>query len=63
MHLAIQVACFDVIVDCITNMIGRLFNAHIVKSTPNNMEKTGFLDIYSDVNVTLYFCICFHLVA
>ena len=34
--LAIQVACFDAIFDCITNMIGRLFNLHIVKSTPNN---------------------------
>ena len=35
-YLAIQVACFDAIFDCITNMIGRLFNMHIVKSTPNN---------------------------
>ena len=35
-YLAIQVACFDAIFDCITNMIGRLFNLHIVKSTPNN---------------------------
>ena len=31
-YLAIQVACFDAIFDCITNMIGRLFNLHIVKS-------------------------------
>ena len=65
MYLAIQVACFDAIFDCITNMIGRLFNLHIVKSTPNNpnMKKTGFLDLYSDVNVTFYVFICFHLVA
>ena len=44
-HLAIQVACFDAIFDCITNMIGRLFNLHIVKSTPNNQtwERRGFL--------------------
>ena len=35
-YLAIQVACFDAIFGCITNMIGRLFNLHIVKSTPNN---------------------------
>ena len=35
-YLAIQVACFGAIFDCITNMIGRLFNLHIVKSTPNN---------------------------
>ena len=35
-YLAIQVACFDAIFDCIANMIGRLFNLHIVKSTPNN---------------------------
>ena len=35
-YLAIQVACFDAIFDCITNMIGRLFNLHIVKSTLNN---------------------------
>ena len=27
------------------------------------MEKTGFLDLYSDVNVTFYVFICFHLVA
>ena len=64
MHLAIQVACFDAIFDCIMNMIGRLFNLHIVKSTPNNqnMEKPGFLDLYSDVNITFYVFICFHLV-
>ena len=43
--LAIQVACFDAMFDCITNMIGRLFNLHIVKSTPNNQtwERLGFL--------------------
>ena len=35
-YLAIQVACFDAIFDYITNMIGRLFHLHIVKSTPNN---------------------------
>ena len=33
MYLAIQVACFDAIFDCITDVIGRLFNLHIVKST------------------------------
>ena len=64
MYISIQVACFDAIFDCITTMIGRLFNLHIVKSTPikPNMEKTGFLDLYSDVNVTVYVFICFHLV-
>ena len=36
-YLAIQVACFDAIFDCITNLIGRLFNLQIVKSTPNNL--------------------------
>ena len=35
-YLAIQVACLDAIFDCISNIIGRLFNLHIVKSTPNN---------------------------
>ena len=40
-YLAIQVACFGAIFDCITNMIGRLFNLYIV-------------DLYSDVNVTFY---------
>ena len=35
-YLAIQVACFDAIFDCIKNMIGRLFDLHIVKSTQNN---------------------------
>ena len=50
-YIAIQVACFDAILDCITNMIGCLLNLHIVKSTPNNrnMEMMGFLDLYSDV--------------
>ena len=45
MHLAIQLACFDTIFDCITNMIGRLFDLHIVKSTPNDQtwERGGFL--------------------
>ena len=64
-YLAIQVACFDAIFDFITNTIGRLFNLHIVKSTPNNQtwKKTGFLYLYSDVNVTFYVFICFHLVA
>ena len=59
-YLAIQVACFDAIFDCITNMIGRLFNLHIVKSTQNNQawEKAGFLDLYSDVNVTFNVFIC-----
>ena len=54
-YLAIQVARFDAIFDCITNMIGRLFSLHIVKSTPNNkiLKKTGVLDLYSDVNVTV----------
>ena len=44
-YLAIQVAYFDAIFDCITIMIGRLFNLHIVKSTPNNQtwKKRGFL--------------------
>ena len=64
-YLAIQVAYFDAIFDCITNMIGCLFNLHIVKLTPNNQtwKKTGFVDLYSDVNVTFYVFICFHLVA
>ena len=47
----IQVVCSDAIFDCITNMIGRLFYLHIVKSTQiNQAEKTGFLDLYSDVS-------------
>ena len=65
MYLATQVACFDAIFYSITNMIGHLFNLHIVKSTliEKNMEKTGFLDLYSDVNIKFYVFICFHLVA
>ena len=63
MYLVIQEACFDATFDCITNKIGRLFNLHIVKSTPNNQKKRGFLDLYSDVNVRVYVFICFHLVA
>ena len=44
-YLAIQVACFDAIFDCIVNMIGRLFYLHIVKSTSNNhaCKRQGFL--------------------
>ena len=44
-YLVIQVACFDVIFDCITNMFGRLFHLHIVKSTPNTQtwKRRGFL--------------------
>ena len=62
-YLAIQVACFDAIFDCITNMIGRLFNLHIVKSTPNNQtwKRRGFLDLYSDVNVHFTFSYVFIL--
>ena len=65
MYRAIQVACFDAIFDCITNMIERLFNLHIVKPTPNNQtrKKTGFLVLFSDVDVIFYVFICFHLVA
>ena len=46
-YLAFQVACFDAIFDCITNMIGRLFNLHNVKSTPNNQtwKRRGLLII------------------
>ena len=62
-YLAIQVACFDAIFDCITNMIGRLFNLHIVKPTPNNQtwKRRGFLDLYSDVNVHFTFSYVFIL--
>ena len=44
-YLAIQVACFDAIFDCITNMIESLFNLHIIKSTANNQtwNRRGFL--------------------
>ena len=44
-YLAIQVACFDAIFDCIMNMTGRLFNLHIVKSTSTNQtwKRRGFL--------------------
>ena len=64
-YLANQVACFDAIFDCITNMIGHVFDLHIVKSTPNNQmwKRRAYLDLYFDVNVTFYVFICFHLVA
>ena len=47
-YLAIQVACFDAIFDCIMNMIGCLFNLHIVKSTSNNQtwKNRGFLSLF-----------------
>ena len=43
-YLAIQVSYLDAIFDCITNMIGRVFNLHIVKSMPNNLtwKRQGF---------------------
>ena len=43
-YLAIQVACFD----CIMNMIGHLFNLHIIKSMPNNQtwKRQGFLILF-----------------
>ena len=44
-YLAIQVACFNAIFDCSANMIGRLLDLHIVKSTPCNQagKRRGFL--------------------
>ena len=33
-YLAIQVACFNAILDCFANMIGRLLDLQIVGSTP-----------------------------
>ena len=33
-YLGVQVAGFDTIFDCITNMIGRFFYLQIAKSTP-----------------------------
>ena len=33
-HLAIQVACFNALLDCFANMIVRLLDLHIVESTP-----------------------------
>ena len=38
-YLSNQLACFDAIFDYITNMIGRLFNLHIVKSTPKKNKR------------------------
>ena len=40
-----SLTCFDAIFDCIVNMTGRLFNMHIVKTTPNNQtrKRGGFL--------------------
>ena len=55
-YLAIQVACFGAIFDCITNMIGRLFYLHIVKAMQTTKHRI-------DVNATFYVFICFHLVA
>ena len=44
-YLAIQVACFNAMLDCIANMIGRLLDLHIVESTPCNQagKRRGFL--------------------
>ena len=44
-YLFIQEACFNVIFDGITNMIGRFFDLHIDKSTPTNQtwKRWGFL--------------------
>ena len=64
-YLAIQVACFDAIFDCITNMFARLFDLHIVKSTPNNRtwKRRGFLIFILALTSHFYVFICFHLVA
>ena len=64
-YLVTHVACFDAIFDCISNMIGRLFLFAYCQVDANypSMEKTGFLDLHSDVHVTFYVFICFHLVA
>ena len=63
-YLAIQIACFNAILECIANMIGRLLDFHIVESTPCNQvgKRRVFFDIRSDVHVTFYVFICFHLV-
>ena len=63
-YLAIQVAYYDAIFDCITNVIGRLFNLHIVKSTPNNQtwKRRGFLIFILTLTSHFTFFICFHLV-
>ena len=44
-YLAIQVACYNAILACIANMIGRLLDLHIVESTPCNQagKRQGFL--------------------
>ena len=57
-YLAIQVACFD----CITSMFGRLFNLHIVKSTPNNQtwKNRGFLIFILTLTSHFFVFICFH---
>ena len=48
-YLAIQVACFNAILDCIANMIGHLLDLLIVESTPGNHAG---IDLRSDVHVT-----------
>ena len=70
-YLGIQVAGVDAIFDCFTNVIGLFFYLRIVKSMPCNQacKRKGSLhpwllcDIYSDVHVTCYVFIRFHLVA
>ena len=64
-YLAIQEACFDAIFDCITNLIGRVFNLHIVKSTPNNQtwKRRGFLIFILTLTPHFTFSYFFHLVA
>ena len=44
-YLAIQVACFNAILDCISNMIERLLDLHIVESTSCYQagKRPGFL--------------------
>ena len=61
-YLAIQVACFGAIFDYITNMIGRLFNFHIVKSTPNNQtwKRRGFLIFF--LTLTSHFTFSYVLI-
>ena len=50
-YLAIQVACFKAILDCIANLIGRLLDLLFVESTPSSQAG---IDLRSDVHFTFY---------
>ena len=54
-YLAIQIACFNTIFDCIANMIGSFPNLHFIESTPCNQAGKRRDFLIFDLTVTSHF--------